>query len=120
VELASTGEVARFWEEYMIPGIVRRGLAKYSKADPSHTDDMITPEYLARHIWLVGSPQTVAAKTEKLIRETGGFGTLIGMCFDFIEQYDAWIHNLDLMINEVMPRLQRAMPDQGCAAGPMQ
>lgn len=120
VELASTGEVARFWEEYMIPGIVRRGLAKYSKADPSHTDDMITPEYLARHIWLVGSPQTVAVKTEKLIRETGGFGTLIGMCFDFIEQYDAWIHNLDLMINEVMPRLQRAMPDQDCAAGPMQ
>ncbi len=93
----------------MIPGILRRGLAKYSKVDPSHTDDMITPEYLARNIWLVGSPDTVAEKTANLIRETGGFGTLIGMCFDFIDQYDAWMHNLDLMKNEVMPRLENAL-----------
>ncbi len=106
VRLASTGEIGRFWSEYMIPGIVGRGLSQYVKVDPSHTDDMVTPEYLARNVWLVGSPDTVVRKTLRLAEETGGFGTLIGMCFDFIDERDAWMRNLELMANEVMPRVR--------------
>jgi len=105
IRMASTGEVGRFWKEYMIPGIVGRGLSKYVKTDPSHTDEMITPEYLARHVWLVGAPDTVVRKALKLVDETGGFGTLLGMCFDFIDQKEAWLRNLELMSAEVMPRL---------------
>ncbi len=108
IRLASTGEVGRFWAEYMIPGIVRRGLSNFVKVDPSHTDDMITPEYLARNVWLVGAPKTVVRKARALIRETGGFGTLIGMCFDFIDAKDAWMRSLELMAKEVMPELKSA------------
>lgn len=111
IEIASTGEVGRFWKEYMIPGILRRGLDQYVKVDPAHSDDMITPEYLARNIWLVGSPDTVVQKGKKLVEETGGFGTMIGMSFDFIDQYDAWMRNLELMKTEVMPRLEAAIQD---------
>lgn len=109
IHLASTGEVGRFWREYMIPGIVGRGLTQYVKVDPSHTDEMITPEYLARNIWLVGSPDTVTRKALNLMQETGGFGTLIGMCFDFIDQKAAWMRNLELMKTKVMPRLDAAL-----------
>lgn len=109
IRLASTGEVGRFWREYMIPGIVGRGLSHYVKADPSHTDDMVTPEYLARHVWLVGSPQTVVEKARRLHAETGGFGTLIGMCFDFIDHKAAWLRNLELLAREVMPALRRTV-----------
>jgi alkanesulfonate monooxygenase SsuD/methylene tetrahydromethanopterin reductase-like flavin-dependent oxidoreductase (luciferase family) len=109
IELASTGEVGRFWKEYMIPGIVGRGLGQYSKSDPSHPDSAVTPEYLARNIWLVGSPDTVARRAAALVRETGGFGTLIGMCFDFIGKEKAWLRNLELMKTEVMPRLARLL-----------
>ena len=105
IEIASTGENGRFWRDYMIPGIKRRGLSKYVLIDPAHDEDMITPEYLARHIWLVGSPDTVAAKTVELVRQTGGFGTLIGMAFDFIDQFDAWMRNLELMKTAVMPQV---------------
>ena len=109
IRLASTGEVGRFWRDYMIPGIVGRGLSKYVKVDPSHTDDMITPEYLARNIWLVGSPDTVVQKGLNLVDETGGFGTLIGMCFDFIDENEAWTRNLELMVQEVMPKLKTSL-----------
>ena len=105
-ELASTGEVARFWREYMIPGIVRRGFMEFVKVDPAHDDDMVTPEYLARNIWLVGAPETVARKLVRLIRDTGGFGTLIGMVFDFIGHEAAWMRCLELMKQEVMPRVE--------------
>jgi alkanesulfonate monooxygenase SsuD/methylene tetrahydromethanopterin reductase-like flavin-dependent oxidoreductase (luciferase family) len=106
IRLASTGEIGRFWEEYMIPGILRRGLSGFVKADPSHSDDMIDTEYLARNVWLVGSPETVAKKAIALYEETGGFGSLLGMCFDFIDDMDAWLTNLDLMKNKVMPVLE--------------
>jgi alkanesulfonate monooxygenase SsuD/methylene tetrahydromethanopterin reductase-like flavin-dependent oxidoreductase (luciferase family) len=109
IRLASTGEIGRFWEAYMIPGLLRRGLGQYVKADPSHTDDMIDTEYLARHVWLVGSPETVARKTVQLYEETGGFGTLLGMCFDFIDDREAWLRNLDLLKTEVMPRVDAAL-----------
>lgn len=109
VHMASTGEVGRFWRDYMIPGIVGRGLTQYVKVDPSHTDEMITPEYLARNVWLVGSPDTVVQKGLKLSAETGGFGTLIGMCFDFLDARKAWLHNLELMAKVVMPKLRASL-----------
>ncbi len=109
IHLASTGEVGRFWEEYMIPGIMRRGLSDYVKVDPKHSDDMVTPEYLARNIWLVGAPETVVEKAAKLHDETGGFGSMIGMCFDFIDHKAEWMRNLELFKTEVMPRLDREL-----------
>lgn len=113
VRLASTGEIGRFWESYMIPGLLRRGLSDYVKADPSHTDDMIDTEYLARNVWLVGSPETVAKKAVKLYDETGGFGTLLGMCFDFIDDREPWLQNLALLKNEVMPRVEAELASRG-------
>lgn len=67
---------------------------------------MINTEYLARNVWLVGSPETVARKAITLYEETGGFGSLLGMCFDFIDDMDAWLLNLDLMKNKVMPLVE--------------
>lgn len=118
IRLASTGEIGRFWDEYMIPGILRRGLSGFVKADPSHPDEMINTEYLARNVWLVGSPETVARKAITLYQETGGFGSLLGMCFDFIDDMDAWLLNLELMKNKVMPVLQAYVASsQSNAAG---
>ena len=109
LRLASTGEMARFWREYMIPGMVKRGLTDFVKMGPEDTDEDVTPEYLARHVWLVGSPATVAERLVQLHRDTGGFGILIGLVFDFIDDREAWSRSMQLMKQEVIPMVEREL-----------
>jgi alkanesulfonate monooxygenase SsuD/methylene tetrahydromethanopterin reductase-like flavin-dependent oxidoreductase (luciferase family) len=62
-------------------------------------------EYCAKHNWFVGSPHTVAAQIEKVYADVGGFGHLLLFGFDYVEDSDAWHHSMDLMANEVLPRI---------------
>ena len=57
----------------------------------------VTPEYCARHNWLVGSPETVAEKIERIYHEVGGFGRLLVFGFDYVENPQAWRHSLELI-----------------------
>lgn len=45
----------------------------------------MTPEYCAKHNWIVGSPKTVVEKIEKIYDEVGGFGQLLVFGFDYVE-----------------------------------
>ena len=107
--LASTGENGRFWREYMIPGMVRRGITRFVKDDPADSDDVVTPEFLARKHWLVGSPATVAERLVDQYRSCGGFGTLLGMVFDYMDDVDSWMNSLELLKQKVMPLVEQAL-----------
>ena len=48
-------------------------------------DSDVTPEYCAKHNWIVGSPKTVVEKIEKIYDEVGGFGQLLVFGFDYVE-----------------------------------
>jgi alkanesulfonate monooxygenase SsuD/methylene tetrahydromethanopterin reductase-like flavin-dependent oxidoreductase (luciferase family) len=73
-------------------------------------DSDVTPEYCARHNWLVGSPATVAERLHRIYEEVGGFGTLLLFCFDYSENPQAWRHSLELLAKEVMPRFKSLVP----------
>ena len=58
-----------------------------------------------RDRFLIGSPETVAAKIEKTYKEVGGFGHLLMFCFDYADNPEPWRRSMELLATEVMPRV---------------
>ena len=42
-------------------------------------------------------------RIQRLQEETGGFGGMLVMIYDFADEQKQWEHSLDLLIDEVMP-----------------
>jgi alkanesulfonate monooxygenase SsuD/methylene tetrahydromethanopterin reductase-like flavin-dependent oxidoreductase (luciferase family) len=67
----------------------------------------VTPEYLVEHNWLVGSPRTVRQKLADMYGESGGFGTMLVLTFDFSEEHEAWETSQRMLIDEVLPQFRQ-------------
>jgi len=104
-EHSVNGMMGRMMREYFLPLLESFGFSAYLKADPTTPNDAVTVEYCAQHNWFVGSPHTVAAQIEKVYADVGGFGHLLLFGFDYVGDSDAWHHSMDLMANEVLPRI---------------
>jgi alkanesulfonate monooxygenase SsuD/methylene tetrahydromethanopterin reductase-like flavin-dependent oxidoreductase (luciferase family) len=70
----------------------------------------VTPEYCARHNWIIGSPATVTEKLTRIHDEVGGFGHLLVFGFDYVEHPQAWRHSLELLAKEVLPKVRHLSP----------
>jgi alkanesulfonate monooxygenase SsuD/methylene tetrahydromethanopterin reductase-like flavin-dependent oxidoreductase (luciferase family) len=73
------------------------------KLDPGLPDQALDLEYLADHLWLVGSPETVASRITALQHETRGFGYLLVVSYDAPQERESWERNLQLMVVNVLP-----------------
>jgi alkanesulfonate monooxygenase SsuD/methylene tetrahydromethanopterin reductase-like flavin-dependent oxidoreductase (luciferase family) len=104
-ELAVDGPMGFYHKEYLLPLFRQFDFLKFFKHDTAVPNEEVTHQYCARHNWLVGSPDTVAAKLEALYREVGGFGTLLMLGYDYSPNPEAWRHSMELMVHEVLPRL---------------
>ena len=108
--------MGRMMREYFLPLLGKFGFLEYLKHDQSVADSDVTPEYCAKHNWIVGSPRTVIEKIEKIYDEVGGFGQLLVFGFDYVDNPQAWRHSLELLSKEV--HAQGAAPQaQGAEAG---
>jgi alkanesulfonate monooxygenase SsuD/methylene tetrahydromethanopterin reductase-like flavin-dependent oxidoreductase (luciferase family) len=110
LRLSAGDMMGRQMREYFLPLLASFGFLEYLKHDPSVSDSDVTPEYCARHNWLIGSPATVAEKLERVYHEVGGFGTLLVFCFDYADQAEVWRTSLDLLAREVLPRVEHLAP----------
>jgi alkanesulfonate monooxygenase SsuD/methylene tetrahydromethanopterin reductase-like flavin-dependent oxidoreductase (luciferase family) len=104
------GMMGRMMTEYFLPLLGAFAFTEFLKHDPSVPDSDVTPEYCAKHNWLVGSPDTVSRKLNDIYEEVGGFGTLLLFCFDYSENPKAWHHSMELLAKEVMPRFKNVVP----------
>ena len=77
---------------------------------PVVADSDVTPEYCARHNWLIGSPATVVEKIERMYDEVGGFGAILLFCFDYRGHPEAWHESMRLLAREVMPKVAHLTP----------
>lgn len=102
-KLVREGAMGRCWRDYLLPFYLGNGMAEHFKNDPSEPDSVVTVDYLIENAWFVGSPDTVNQKLEKLQQDTGGFGGMLVMIYDFKDEQDTWQHSLDLLVDEVMP-----------------
>ena len=106
--LAREGAMGRCWREYLLPFYLGNGMGEHFKNDPSEPDSQVTVDYLIENAWFVGSPDTVSEKIQKLQQDTGGFGGMLVMLYDFSGEQQAWEHSLELLTKEVMPNFPEA------------
>ena len=95
--------LGRMEREYFLPLFRDFDYVKYLKDDPDVPDSEVTPEWLADHGWLIGSPQTVTEKLDELNRAAGGIGVLLVLGFDYMEDPEPWRRSMELLMKEVMP-----------------
>jgi alkanesulfonate monooxygenase SsuD/methylene tetrahydromethanopterin reductase-like flavin-dependent oxidoreductase (luciferase family) len=106
-KLALNGMMGRAYREYLLPLFSQFRLLSVFKHDPSVPDSDVTPEYLCEHNWLVGSPGTVTQKLAQMYDESGGFGTLTVINFDFKDEFSAWSASQQALMQEVLPQFNR-------------
>jgi alkanesulfonate monooxygenase SsuD/methylene tetrahydromethanopterin reductase-like flavin-dependent oxidoreductase (luciferase family) len=98
--------MGRMMREYFLPLLKEFEFLQFLKHDQNVADSDVTAEYCARHNWIVGSPATVSEKIARIHDEVGGFGHLLVFGFDYVEHPQAWRHSLELLAQEVLPRVQ--------------
>jgi alkanesulfonate monooxygenase SsuD/methylene tetrahydromethanopterin reductase-like flavin-dependent oxidoreductase (luciferase family) len=111
-ELATSGMMGRCWREFLLPLYLKLGLGKLLKVDAAMPDEAIDLDYLAKHLWLVGSPTTVARRIQELQAGSGGFGRLMIVSYDATDERDAWERSLELLARQVLP-LCNDSPEMG-------
>jgi len=110
MRLSVGGMMGRMMREYFLPLLGGFQFLEFLKHDQSVADSDVTPEYCAKHNWVVGSPATVREKLEKIYHEVGGFGTILVFCFDYQDNPSAWRNSMQLLAQEVMPKVQHLKP----------
>ena len=107
LDAAINGMTGRVWGDYLLNLFRQFDLMSVFKENPEVPDDAVNVEYLAEHMWLVGSPDTVAAKLQKLYDDVGGFGGLLVLVYDQWQNQKGWEKSTRLLAEEVMPRFAK-------------
>jgi alkanesulfonate monooxygenase SsuD/methylene tetrahydromethanopterin reductase-like flavin-dependent oxidoreductase (luciferase family) len=81
---------------------------KVYKRDLAMSDADCNLDYLMGEQIIAGSPDEVLRRLLALIEETGTFGTLVLMSYDWDDK-QSWLHSMELFAREVMPALNRAV-----------
>lgn len=105
MDIAINGPMGEAWRRHLLPTYAQLkllGLLAGDGVDPAE----VTVEWLAENFWLVGSPATVIEKARNLHQATGGFGTLLGVAFDYSADPAVFERNFELLSTDVIPALQ--------------
>ena len=108
MKLSAGSYMGRMMREYFLPLLGQFGFLEYLKHDPSAADSDVTPEYCAKHNWIVGSPKTVVEKIEKIYDEVGGFGQLLVFGFDYADNPQGLAALARAAVREVLPKVRHA------------
>jgi len=108
-KLAVDGGIAEAWRQYIKPTYERFGVLQGLLHDPSVDPSDVDGDYLAEHVWIVGSVETVRQKIDAWFDDLGGpFGTLLIYSHDYIDNPEPWERSMELLAKEVAPNLSDA------------
>jgi alkanesulfonate monooxygenase SsuD/methylene tetrahydromethanopterin reductase-like flavin-dependent oxidoreductase (luciferase family) len=100
--------LGKAWMSYLKPTYERFGVLKGLLHDPAMDPADVDAEYLAEHVWITGSPETVAEKFEQWFDDLGGpFGTILIYSHDYIDDPAPWEESMRRLAQEVAPRLAK-------------
>ncbi|MDB5390474.1 MAG: hypothetical protein JWM11_6120 [Planctomycetaceae bacterium] len=92
-----------------IGGLFDKGLGRrIYKRDPNMPNSECHLDYLMTEQIIAGDVDVVLRRLLMLVEETGPFGTLILMSYDWDDKA-SWLHSMDLFVNELMPKLNQAV-----------
>ena len=96
-----------------IGGLFDKGLGRrIYKRDLDMPDSQCQLDYLMTEQIIAGDVDEVLRRLLKLIEETGEFGTLVLMSYDWDDKA-SWVHSMELFAKELMPALNRAVCGKG-------
>ncbi len=81
---------------------------KIYKRDLNMSDEDCNLDYLMRETIIAGDVEEVLNRLLQMMEETGPFGTLVLMGYDWDDK-DSWVHSLELFAHELMPALNQAV-----------
>ena len=106
-EKARTNSLGRNFE--YIGELFDRGLGrKLFKRDLDMSDTDCNMDYWLEEQIIAGDPDEALRRLLQLIEETGPFGDLVLMGYDWDDK-ESWLHSMDLFVNELMPALNKAV-----------
>jgi alkanesulfonate monooxygenase SsuD/methylene tetrahydromethanopterin reductase-like flavin-dependent oxidoreductase (luciferase family) len=88
--------------------LIRAGRANIFKADPDLPDSAVTTDSMVDQLVIAGTPDQVVEELLAFREEVGEFGTLLYCGMDWVEPRLAR-RSMELMAEEVMPALNRAL-----------
>lgn len=108
-DLAINGGLGQTWSKYLLPLFNRmrpERIQGFVDDVPGATMADVNLEWLAEHVWIVGSPETVLEKMQALFEASGGWGTLNLQTHDYMDDPAPWLESLRRLVDEVAPKLQ--------------
>ena len=108
--LSIDGFMGETWRRYSLGLYRQHNLLGFLKHDPGIPDSDVTLDYCAEHLWLMGSPETVASKLRRLFDEVGGFGVVLMQWYDYADTPGPWQESMRRFAEEVMPRVRDLVP----------
>ena len=107
VELARTNSLGKNYE--YIGGLFDKGLGRaIYKRDLDMPNSECNLDFLMTEQIIAGDVDEVLRRLLMLVEETGPFGTLILMSYDWDDK-DAWVRSTELFAKELMPALNKAV-----------
>lgn len=100
------GNMGRAWREANFPTLDLFGWRGFLKHDEGVPDSAVDVDYLIEHLFLVGSPETVAERLDRVDRALGGFGTVVLNAYDWGDDAGPYRRSLELFAQEVVPRFE--------------
>ena len=103
-KLVLEGTLGRDFRDYFLHLLPKVKMLDLMKTDPDMPDSDVTVDYLIDNVFIVGSPDEVVEKLQKVRDEVGGFGVLLTMGHEW-DPREPWMHSVKLLKEEVVPRL---------------
>ncbi len=89
--------------------VLDKGLGRdIYKRDELMSDSEIDMDYFMKELIIAGDVDHVLQRLLEMMEETGPFGTLVAMGYDWDDR-DAWIRSNELFARELMPALNKAV-----------
>ena len=105
---AKASGLGKSWEHYLFPIYKKFNLFPGIIADAGLDIDpsQVDMDFLAEHVWLCGSPETVKGKIERMVERTGDFGQVIVNSHDNIDNPEPYFESLQRLAQEVIPNIK--------------
>jgi alkanesulfonate monooxygenase SsuD/methylene tetrahydromethanopterin reductase-like flavin-dependent oxidoreductase (luciferase family) len=107
-KLAINGALGYAWEKYLVPIYKKYGIFQGYIDDSGTGIDVqdVDMEFLAEHVWLCGSPETIIEKINRQVEMGVPFGQLDMNTHDAIDDPAPWLESMRLLATEVVPNIQ--------------
>jgi len=96
------------WRHYLNP-IYKKfnlfaGIIEDTGLDIDSSD--VDEDFLAEHVWLCGSPETVIEKLERMAEKVGPWGQIAVNSHDYMDDPNPWFESLERLAKEVAPKVK--------------